>query len=171
MSLEYKIIDPRNNKNYNGILLNSKDYSVFHSENWARVISESYNYVPLYLSIENNNQFDILFPIMRVNSFLTGKRLVSLTFSDFCEPIISNNCSHSFNDIFQQIILLGKKSKVKYIEFNTTHHYLNDGFESKNVFGHELDLTQTESELFNGFRKGTKSSILKAKKKWSRRSN
>jgi hypothetical protein len=108
------IVDPRSCPSWDDILLHTPGASFFHSSAWARVLAESYGYTPLYFVIQENGKFRALVPVMEVNSILTGKRGVSLPFTDYCEPIIGE--STEFVDLFNRIIECGKKRGWKYLE-------------------------------------------------------
>ena len=75
-------------RNWDQLLLNTPGASFFHSSAWCRVLSESYGYKPVYFAEIAGDRFRILVPMMEIDSFLTGKRGVSLPFTDYCDPII-----------------------------------------------------------------------------------
>ena len=92
------IIDPRTYSSWDDILLRTPGSSFFQTSAWARVLAESYGYTPLYFTVIEDGQFEALVPLMEVNSILTGKRGVSLPFTDFCDPIVSEGVE--FVDLF-----------------------------------------------------------------------
>ena len=112
MNLE--IIDPTNYAAWDELLLSTPGHSFFHSSAWARVLKDSYGYTPMYFATIENGQFWTLVPVMEVNSFITGKRGVSLPFTDYCEPLLNENIE--FVDLFNNIIEYGKKHGWKYVE-------------------------------------------------------
>ena len=120
MSLQ--IIDPTNFPAWDDLLLNTPGHSFFHSSAWARVLKESYGYTPMYFASIEKGHFSALVPIMEVNSFITGKRGVSLPFTDYCEPIIDKD--QDFADLFNILIEHGKKRGWKYIELRGGDKYL-----------------------------------------------
>ena len=91
MDLGLKIINPLEIKDWDSLALSNKRSSIFHSVAWARVLHDSYNYRPLYFAQINKNKFKTLIPFMEVKSFITGRRGVSLPFSDVCDPIIDED--------------------------------------------------------------------------------
>src|SRR3990172_2341885 len=97
-----QIIDPTQYPNWDELLLSAPGSSFFHTSAWAKVLRDSYNYKPLYFAIVDTGGIRALIPDMEVNSFLTGKRGVSLPFSDYCGPI--NPAGISFRDIFIHVI-------------------------------------------------------------------
>jgi hypothetical protein len=114
LSLPIKIIDPTVFPSWDEMLLGTPGASFFHSAAWARVLSQSYGYTPLYFTVIEGGKLRALVPLMEVNSFLTGKRGVSLPFTDYCEPILEEGIA--FQELFDPIIDHGKKRGWKYIE-------------------------------------------------------
>src|ERR1039457_6058122 len=66
--------------------------SVFHSVPWLQALRRTYGYVPVAIT-ETASGGDLQNGIVFccVNSWLTGRRLVSLPFSDHCEPLLDAN--------------------------------------------------------------------------------
>jgi hypothetical protein len=64
--------------------------SVFHSEGWLQTLRDTYGYEPFFFNgSRSQTDFEGLV-FCRVNSWLTGKRLISLPFSDHCAPLVSS---------------------------------------------------------------------------------
>ncbi len=155
-----QIINPIEYPNWDELLLTNDNYSFFHTSEWAKVISESYNYKPLYFTVIENNKLTALIPIMAINSTLTGRRGVALPFTDSC-PIIASDEKH-FQELFEKIIEYGKEAKWKTLEFRGGKEYFEDKIPSETLLTHNLDLTHTEQEIFSTFRSSTKRNIKKA---------
>jgi CelD/BcsL family acetyltransferase involved in cellulose biosynthesis len=63
--------------------------SVFHSRSWLRALQGAYGYQPFVLTTARpNERLRCGLVFCRINSWLTGKRIVSLPFSDHCEPLV-----------------------------------------------------------------------------------
>src|SRR4030042_6484226 len=118
------IIDPTLLPAWDDLLLSTPGHSFFHSSAWAKVLKESYGYPPLYFATIKNGQFSALVPVMEVNSFLTGKRGVSLPFTDYCEAIVDEGIS--FKDLFDHIIDYGKNRGWKYIALRGGDRYFRN---------------------------------------------
>src|ERR1051325_10916756 len=73
-----QIVDPLAVANWDALVMKLPGHSFFHSSGWARVLVESYQYKPFYFVRFENDELQALLPIMEVNSWLTGKRVVSL---------------------------------------------------------------------------------------------
>jgi len=128
---DFMFLDPRKHPDWDDLLLATPGYSFFHSSAWARVLAEAYGYTPFYFAIIEGGKFRALVPIMEVNSLLTGKRGVSLPFTDYCDPIIGDGLD--FPDLFRQITEFGRKRGWRYIElrggdgfFSTQHSALSN---------------------------------------------
>ncbi len=158
MSLE--IIDPTQYPGWDELLLSTPGSSFFHSSAWARVLVESYGYSPLYFAIPDNGMFRALIPVMEVDSFLTGKRGVSLPFTDYCEPLIDG--SIQFKDLFQVLIDFGKKRGWRYLEVRGGKDLLPDTPASSTYLSHTLDLREGEERIFSDLRDSTRRNIKKA---------
>ena len=65
--------------------------SVFHTAEWLKAIQISYGYRPVVLTTTAPGEKlsdGVVF--CQVQSWLTGRRMVSLPFSDHCDPLVSN---------------------------------------------------------------------------------
>src|SRR5262245_35109977 len=61
--------------------------SVFHGQAWARALHACYGFAPRYLVGEGEGGASSILPLMEVSSWLTGRRGVSLPFTDECAPL------------------------------------------------------------------------------------
>ena len=152
-----QIVNPLEFKAWDDLVLSNPDYSFFHSKAWAKVISESYCYKPLYFSLIKNRKLEVLIPLMEVNSFITGRRGVSLPFSDFCEPIIDKN--YNLDELLSYIFNFGKQACWKYAELKLEDNYLQNRPVSHSYFVHELTFDQTQEKLLARLRSTTKQNI------------
>lgn len=122
--MNFDIVDPTEYAGWDNLLLSTPGHSFFHASAWARVLKESYGYTPMYFASIENGQFSALVPVMEVNSFLTGKRGVSLPFTDYCEPIVKED--GDFVECLNNIIEYGKKRGWKYFELRGGERYFRN---------------------------------------------
>lgn len=155
-----EILDPTKIPNWDQILLNTPGYSFFHSSAWARVLKEAYGYLPRYFAEIQNGRFSILVPVMEINSFLTGKRGVSLPFTDYCEPICE--VANQFEGIWGQIQEKGRTWGWKSIEIRGGQSFFSASPSSSIYLGHVLKLAAQGDAIKKGFRDSTKRNIKKA---------
>lgn len=142
------------------LLLSTPKYSFFFSSSWARVLHETYDYYPLYFTLIDHGTITISIPLMEIKSFLSGYRGVSLPFSDYCDPILPNHVD--FQDAFEFLVEYGKQIGWRYIEIRGGREIANDLSPSSHCYGHRLDLSHGEEQLFSGFKSSTKRNIKKA---------
>ena len=155
------IINPIEYPNWNDLLLTNKDASFFHTSNWAKVLSESYKYKPVYFTSIDNEKLLELIPFMEVNSFLTGKRGVSLPFSDFCRPLVSDK--KDFKNLFKGIVQYAKNEKWKYLEIRSDKDIFSDeAIVAASYFIHNLDIEPDKNKLMSCFRSSTRRNIKKS---------
>lgn len=155
-----EIINPVDYPNWDDLVLSAKDYSVFHSSSWAKVLCESYHYTPIYFALCDDGKLSALISAMEVNSILTGRRGVSLPFTDHCEPIIDNGAR--FQDMFNHVIKHGKKKGWKVLELRGEQNLFPSAMNSATYYNHVLTLSKNEGELFSSFKGSTRRNIRKA---------
>ena len=92
--------------------------------------------------------------LCEVRSRLTGNRLVSIPFSDHCEPLI--NDLEELELFVENLAERIEKSGWKYFELRPILHTPNDKTNlgiSQNYYFHRLDLRPSEQTLFKTFHK------------------
>ena len=156
------ITNPIEHENWNNLILALPNYSFFHTSNWAEILFASYGYRPIYLMENGERSLSALLPVMEVDSFLTGKRGVSLPFTDYCEPLTSE--PGQFPALFNFAINYGKKHGWKYLELRSGQSLLEKEEPSVSYIGHTLDLTGGADSIFSNLRDSTKRNIKKAEK-------
>ena len=79
------LADPR----WDGLVCRHASASVFHSRPWLEALRKTYGYESVaYTTSAPGEPLHDGLVFCRVESWLTGKRLVSLPFSDHCEPLL-----------------------------------------------------------------------------------
>ena len=156
------MINPINHPNWDDLLLTNDQTTFFHTAAWAAVLSEAYHYTPLYFTVVDNHKLSALIPIMEISSFLTGKRGVSLPFTDQCRPIASD--SEGARKLFEKTTDYGKKAGWKSIEFRGDQSLFQAQPSSETFFTHTLNLTQDLKQIIKSFRSSTWRNIKKAEK-------
>ena len=160
MTNNLKITNPINFYGWDELIKNFPDYSFFHTSAWAKVIRDSYNYKLYYFILENGGIYKAVFPLMIVKSFLTQNRAVSLPFSDYCGPLISEGID--FQELFYEVLNFCREQNLKYLEIRGGNKYFNNVKASTFDYNHQLDLTIGEESLFKNFSSNTKRNIKKA---------
>jgi hypothetical protein len=131
--------------------------SVFHTVAWLETLNRTYGYEPIaYTTAPPQARMEDGLVFCRVASWITGRRMVSLPFSDHCEPLVD-----SPED--RELLLAASAEtlhhqKLSYLEVRPTRPFpdtiMNWRTSDSYVF-HELDLRPALNELFASFHKSS----------------
>ena len=128
---------------------------IFHAPGWLESLRRTYDYVPVaYTMSPPTDPLRSALLFCRVDSWLTGHRLVSVPFADHCEPL--TNCPEDSQVLLGAVELRRRKERWRYIEvrtlypldapaglFRSSYHYCF----------HQLSLQQDIGTLFHNFHK------------------
>jgi hypothetical protein len=129
--------------------------SVFHSRGWLYALQTTYGYAPVAFTTSSPSQElnnAVLFS--EVRSWLTGSRLVSLPFSDHCEPLVEH--ADQFRTLCTYVESLRRKERWKYVELRSANSLLDfdsDFNRTTTYHLHRLDLRPSLDALRKGFHK------------------
>ncbi len=132
----------------------------FHSAAWARVLEQTYGFTPIYFAIVQEDRPVFLLPVMEVNSWLTGRRGVSLPFTDHCEALGPGGAAPA---AMLEILQHGRDRGWKYLECRGGTPFENAS-PSISFFGHRLPLAAESQPLFARFESSVRRAIRKAEK-------
>lgn len=153
-------VDPLENAYWDAALAACPAASFFHGSAWARVLRDTYGFNPVYFILGDPGRIRALLPVMEVNSWLTGKRGVSLPFTDECEPLAAE--PGAFPHLFQAARACAKARSWKYLECRGGRPLLGDVPASTSFWGHRLDLGAGEDALFARVESSTRRAVRKA---------
>lgn len=162
MKYRTETINPLQSREWDELVLSFKGYSFFHSRSWAHVLADTYGYKPNYLTVFKHGHPVTAWPLFEIHSVLTGRKGVSLPFSDHCEPLLADD-SH-FNDLIGRVIDHGHRQNWKTIEFRGGGQFLGQTPKAAEYNNHVLDLCENESDLTKRLRSSTRRNINKAAK-------
>jgi Acetyltransferase (GNAT) domain len=127
--------------------------SVFHTVGWLKALQRTYGYEPVAITTSSPSD-DLKNGVVfcRINSWLTGRRLVSLPFSDHCEPLCDSVEEANFLTRYLQTAVDDegwKYLELRPIEGNFTDTgYRNGLFPSATHYLHTLDLRPDLNNVF-----------------------
>jgi hypothetical protein len=153
-------MSPLNHPCWDEYVRGNNEATIFHSAAWARVLAESYGYKPVYFTQVDNGKLTGLIPVMAVKSGLTGRRGVSLPFTDYCDPILPENVD--LQDVLGQVIDYAKTCRWRTVEVRDGRGVVPAFEPSYTYYGHKLDLTPGEDKIYANFKDNTKRNIKKA---------
>lgn len=148
-------INPIQDPRWNRFLLEHPHASVFHTPAWLETLYRTYGYEPFALTTSAlGRELTDGLVFCRINSWLTGRRLVSLPFSDHCDPLVDSR--EDFEHLLRSVQCDLKQEGLKYIEIRPVNPYFGGqaGFGKANEFWlHKIDLRPSLEELFRSFHK------------------
>lgn len=146
-------IDPTQDTRWKQFLESNSSASIFHSTGWLAALSCTYGYSPVaFTTSPPDRELKNAIVCCEISSWLTGRRLVSLPFSDHCEPLFSSTEDLSF-------LILSLKAQLKgqgwkYLEVRPIICNLGELNEAtrftpaRKYFLHLLDLSGNSDGLF-----------------------
>jgi lipid II:glycine glycyltransferase (peptidoglycan interpeptide bridge formation enzyme) len=148
-------LDPLQDRRWKAFVSTHPDASVFHQVEWLETLKSCYGYVPVALTLSlPGSPLENGLVFCEVRSPLTGKRLVSIPFSDHCEPLISD--PEELELFVANLAERVEKHRWKYFELRPILHTPDDKRNlgiSQNYYFHRLDLRPSEQALFKRFHK------------------
>src|SRR5579864_9570139 len=86
--MDIHCIDPTQDERWETFLQAHPDASLFHSSAWLKALRATYGYQPLvFTTSAPGKPITNGIPFCRIQSWITGSRLVSLPFSDHCQAL------------------------------------------------------------------------------------
>jgi len=157
-----EVIDPTGFPGWDELVGRHPEATVFHTSAWARVLSATYDYKPLYFTEMEEGKLGALLPFMEIRSWLTGSRGVSLPFTDEVAPILSEGVD--FEETIRPVIGMAESRGWKTLEFRGCAHGMADQPPAAEYLTHDLDLTPGEEALFARYRTNVQRNIRKAER-------
>ena len=147
-------IDPLRDPRWPEFLDRHPMASVFHTPGWLDALRRTYGYEPAAVTTcAPGQKLTDGLVFCRISSLLTGRRIVSLPFSDHCEPLVdrAEELPHIL-DSSRELLGLGKWS---YVEIRPRGDLQSPpGFERAQTFYlHTLDLRPELDVIFRSFHK------------------
>ena len=151
-------VDPLKDPRWMPFLQQHPLASVFHTSAWLEALQRTYEYQPIAFTLSApGTELKNAIVFCRVKSWLTGCRLVSLPFSDHCQPLLDG--AESFQSLLSSLKVSFEREQWKYIEmrplFWPAPAMESDlaGPQGDRFHFHRLDLAPDLDSLFRGFHK------------------
>ena len=144
-------IDPLRDPRWAELLNRHPRSSVFHTPSWLNALRLTYGYEPtVFCTAPPGGHLTGGLVACRVKSWLTGNRIVSLPFSDHCEPLVDDK--EELDAILEALRgAVGKN--CDYVELRPLVQTAgnSDFAESRSYYCHFLDLTPSSDVLLKSF--------------------
>jgi len=139
-------VNPLEQSGWDDLVAEHPQGTFFHGSAWARVLRNTYGHTPKYFCRMNGSRLESLLPVMEVSSLWTGRRGVSLPFTDLCpslRPAIPGD-----GDLFEQALEYGRSRDWKYLECRGGVIPASNAIPSLAFYGHTINLEVDEQTLF-----------------------
>ncbi len=100
-----RLVNPLEQPEWDSFLAGRPDAWFFHGAAWAAVLHKTYGHVPVFAARFADGRLRDLLPLMEVSSPWTGRRGVSLPFTDFCLPLKSEG--HDAGELYRLAMARG----------------------------------------------------------------
>jgi hypothetical protein len=151
--LDIREIDPIHDPRWLDLLERHARASVFHTPGWLKALRRTYGYESFVLTTcAPGRELTNGLVFCRINSRLTGRRLVSLPFSDHCEPLFDG--PEDVEQLLCSLPGLREEENLKYIEIrpaNTRLEGVPAFGKAKGFWFHRIDLRPSLDQLFHSF--------------------
>jgi Acetyltransferase (GNAT) domain len=151
-------MNPLEDSRWESFIESRPDASVFHSAGWLEALRKTYGYEPVvYTTAPPGNELSNGIVLCRVKSWLTGFRMVSVPFSDHCQPLVDS--PRSLDDLITSLEISQQRERWKYFELrprpeqDSQDNAYKNLSKSESYFLHSLDMRPDLSKIFLGFHK------------------
>ena len=120
------IVDPLADPRWDELLLRHPQASVFHTRGWLSALQQTYGFTPVvFTTSAPGGPLENALVFCEVKSWITGRRLVSLPFSDHCDPLVESATEQA--DILRHLREHPGWKRCKYIEIRPTSIEKDEG--------------------------------------------
>lgn len=131
--------------------------SVFHTAGWLEALRCTYGYEPVAFTTSNpESPLSNGIVFCQVRSWVTGRRLVSLPFSDHCEPLVDD--AQQLAGVCAHVRAEQRQNGWRYIELRPCRVqpvFLSEFGQSHEFASHELNLDPDIDSLFRACHKSS----------------
>ena len=148
-------VDPLTDPRWDKLLGTHSRASVFHTVAWLRALRRTYGYEPVaYTTSAPGQELRNSIVFCRVSSWVTGRRLVSLPFSDHCDLLV--NETGDLHELLSMLERLSAQDSWRYIELRPLRP-LNGAAvifsQTETYCYHQLDLSPDLDTIFSNLHK------------------
>jgi CelD/BcsL family acetyltransferase involved in cellulose biosynthesis len=156
--VQVSVLDPLRDPRWGEFVERHPDASIFHSTGWLEALRRTYGFEPLVVTTSGADEpLSNGIVLCRVRSWGTGSRLVSLPFSDHCDPLVDD--PHELEALISFMKAEVKRDRCRYLEMRSLRE-LASGIprrmhleRDESYCIHQLDLIPSLDELYRKFHK------------------
>ena len=159
-SSQISIFNPLERSDWDALVSRFPQCSFFHTSAWLKVLNETYRYLPVAIALTDQNTTRALTVFMEVDSWITGKRGVSLPFTDECQTLLFDEGDLPL--LLDQVYALATERNWKSLETRSAPGLEKNALPSLVHCTHKLSLNPDPKSLFSQFSTSNRRAIRKA---------
>ena len=160
------VVDPLRDKRWSELIKRHRASSVFHTTEWLSALRLAYDYESVvYTTCKPSEELTSGIVFCKVKSWLTGHRLVSLPFSDHCDPLVEN--SVEFGDLLSPLLKSVDGGDWDYCEVRPIRLEpgLSGGYRQDNrYYWHAIDLRPSIDAIVQNLHTSERGKIRRAER-------
>lgn len=135
-------------------------FSFFHGTGWGRTLVEAYDFIPTCFASSAPPLSTAFLPVMEVSSWLTGRRGISLPFTDACEALCDSDAS--FHTLCADLNTHAGNRNWKTWELRGNRGRHGQAPAAASFWGHKLELSARPDDMFARLQGTARTSVRKA---------
>ncbi len=159
-----EIIDPCTSSAWLEFIRTHPSAGIFHHPAWMTMLRDTYGYRMLAVCIFDGAKIIAGIPFADVRSFITGRRWVSLPFSDYCEPLLPADDPQCI-DVLIRFLKAQQGAYANKIEIRWSIYPNESIYTTHNFVLHTLALEKNSEAVFSRMdRQAVRNRVAKAPK-------
>jgi hypothetical protein len=151
-------INPLSDQRWESFVSRHPNATPFHAKGWLEALRRTYGYEPIvFTTAPPRQELENGIVFCRICSWITGNRLVSLPFSDHCQPLVDDPRTLAL--IIQSVEECVRREGLGYAEFRP--QFLKDALSDDNpqlnaletYYLHVIDIRPSLETLYRSFHK------------------
>jgi hypothetical protein len=160
--VEVRTLNPAECSDWDAQVTAHPQSTIFHGSGWARVLRDTYGHQAYYFTLFEGRQLAGMLPVMEVSSWLTGRRGVSLPFTDFCPAL--QTAGGGERELYERAMDFGRQRRWKFMECRSLNPAWEGSRPSLSFYGHSIKLGVGLEQLFEGMESAVRRGVRKAEK-------
>jgi CelD/BcsL family acetyltransferase involved in cellulose biosynthesis len=158
-----RVVDPLADPRWRELVSQHPRASAFHTPEWLEALRRTYGFAPLVYARHGGDLRDaILF--CGVASWVTGRRLISLPFSDHCDPLVDG--PDRLRELLADVRADASRRGWRYVQVRPRgEQVIADGFERDEAnYLYTIDLGRDVDAIFAAIKKNNRYDIRRAER-------
>ena len=160
--MEIKFINPLEDSDWIPFICKQRESNIFHHPNWMRVLKNQYDYNVSAICLYDHGIIKAGLPFCEIRSITGKKKIISLPFSDFCDPLY--NCDEELSCLLNALTNYSELHKISSIEINSDLKGISNFKSVSDSVVHIFEIKESEGELMKSFHESKRRGIKKALK-------